>query len=46
MHHEIALDVLVPLLLLLLFSGRVVHQVQLLPVVDWQFLSHRHSERF
>jgi hypothetical protein len=43
-HHELALDVLDALLLLLLLRGRVVDQVQLLAVVDGQLLPHRHAE--
>lgn len=42
-HDELALDVLDALLLLLLLGGGVVDQVQLLPVVDGQFLASGHA---
>jgi len=42
-HHKIPLDFLDALLLLLLLGGGVVHQIQLLPVVDGQFGADGHS---
>lgn len=39
MHDKLALDILDALLLLLLLRGGVVDQVQLLPIIDGQFLA-------
>lgn len=45
MKYEIPLNLLDTLLLLLLFSGRIVDQVQFFSVVNRQFLTSGHSER-
>lgn len=46
MKYKISLNLLDALLLFLLFSSRIVDQVQFLPVINWQFLARGHSERF
>lgn len=43
MHDKLSLDVLNALLLLLLLGGGVVDQVQLLPIIDGQFVGSGHA---
>ena len=45
MHDKISFYLLDALLLLLFFSGSIVAQVQLIPVVNWQLLANSGPKR-